>query len=70
MAARIRSAGGAAAGTEAGVAAEAAAGAAGAETVGGWPAEGFAAGRATAMQAIRILIHPICELIGWRRGEL
>src|ERR1039458_3178069 len=62
MAARISSAAEPAAGTETGVRAETAAGIR--------AAEGCAAGFATAMQAIRILIHPICELIGGRGREL
>src|ERR1017187_3441401 len=56
MAARIRSAGGTAVGTET-AAADRAVGV-------------LAAGWVRPMQAIRILIHPICELIGWRGREL
>src|ERR1017187_5606115 len=62
MAARIRSAGETAARTETGVRAETAAGA---------PSAGVgAAGRPMAMQAIRILIHPIYKAIGRRGREL
>src|SRR5271157_3428575 len=57
MAARIRSAGEPAVRAETGVGVETAAG-------------GRAAGGLTAMQASRILIHPISKLIGWMERKL